>query len=448
MKKNCKKQYLFISLICIFALSVGCGFQNTAYKGMSEGIKSFADKAVLGAQSIVGEYSTVSVNETGIFFFDKQERLSYYDYVSGEKYIMCSNPKCSHNTEECNAYMGEKDCYGGYALYDENIYIWYQPKDSAYMELAQMDSVGQEKKIIAEIYAGGGLDEWHINYLNDVYYFQGYAFVEVYWIKSDVTSTGMEIVQDARQLLAVDLDNGRIVELTDMMQYEKDVLNLSYVMFDDQKAVFVQDYFKEPMLSEDDYYLKHPEGDYSQYYDAFWEETPQGVEYRMFRLDTQEITPLWSEDCEYYKDQDGGQSYYKWPFQFCGSVDGRWLTMAYDNEKTEYAWFDPQTGQFDLFWNPDRSVEDALGRVYGDWYFNLVYDDKETVFSLDLNTGKRRELFTTENGWFSQSINDYLILEETSQYLVAKENGGTVYFVVKKSDFEKSGMDEAKKIYL
>lgn len=254
-----------------------------------------------------------------------------------------------------------------------------------------MNTLGQNREVIAEISAGDKTDEWTLQYLNEVYYFQGYAFAELRWIKNQTTAQGTVTILDGGQLIAVNLDDGSVVDLTGILQYEKEYLKLSYVLFGGQKALYVRESFKEPMLSEDEYYMNNPKGDYALYVNDFRINTPQRAEYRMFSFDTRENRLIWTGDCDLYTDADGRGTFYKCPFQFCGSVDGRWLTFRYDNQTVEYSWSDVDTGAFVPFWSRDTDGE------------------KEVL---------------------------------------GKGNGKDTYFIVKKSDFEVDGMKRATEIYL
>ena len=109
-------------------------------------MKISMDQEILGARDF--GYGQVSVNETGIFYFDAGV-MSYYDYEMDEKYVLCSTPQCRHNSSECNAYMGDEEVYGGYAMYDGYVYVLYRSSESEYLELARMDTAGQNKEISA-----------------------------------------------------------------------------------------------------------------------------------------------------------------------------------------------------------------------------------------------------------------------------------------------------------
>lgn len=205
--------------------------------------------------------------------------------------------------------------------------------------------------------------------------------------------------------------------------------------------------------------MNNPEGDYAFYYDEFCTDTPQKGECWVFSVDTQENELIWKGDSEFYTDVTTGESYYKSPFYFCGSVDGRWLTFRYDNEMVEYAWFDMDTGKLESLWTLNRNEEkSSLGSFYGDWYYNLVYDGgkllcreklkqgQERIFWFDLLTKQEEEIYISEDDEYA--LQNYLFMEETSDRMIAKGNGKDTYFIVKKSDFEVNGMKRATEIDL
>ena len=72
------------------------------------------------------ESQWVSVNETGIFYIS-EDVFCYYDYDTENRYALCSMPGCKHNDGDCNAYVGDMEWYGGYTLYDGEIYYLCKP---------------------------------------------------------------------------------------------------------------------------------------------------------------------------------------------------------------------------------------------------------------------------------------------------------------------------------
>ena len=127
------------------------------------------------------ESQWVSVNETGIFYIS-EDVFCYYDYDTENRYALCSMPGCKHNDGDCNAYVGDMEWYGGYTLYDGEIYYLCKPAVCNYLELIRMDLTGRQKEIVTSIYAGReNTGEWRLSDVGQIYYYEDYVFLPVRW---------------------------------------------------------------------------------------------------------------------------------------------------------------------------------------------------------------------------------------------------------------------------
>lgn len=413
------------------------------------------DGEVLGARNY-GE-GQISVNESGIFYINSEDQLSYYDYDTEERYVLCSTSQCRHNTEECNAYMGDKERYGGYALYNNSIYVLYKDKDSEYLELVSMDTTGQNKKTVSRIYAGNNtLNEWRLGLIGDVYYYNGYAYIKLEYDKKveDSVEEMSETIQ-GEQLLSVRLSDGKIIELTEILTHGQDVTGVEWSMFSDNQAVYAIRYFDEKIPTEEEYYREYPSGNYDEFYISFWKNVSKTLEYQVFDAETENIKTLYSGKI---KNQDHGTAGYSEqdPFYLEGAYEKQWLAMDYTDEKTMYYWLDPNTGEMEEFYQ----TQDAEGTYFLGWFYgearNMIYDGKkilgrealederEQIFYIDLSTGERHNVVINDINAFG-NVNA-LLIEETSRYIIGRGNGEDIYYIVTKDDFEKSYFREAKRV--
>lgn len=412
-------------------------------------MKISMDQEILGARDF--GYGQVSVNETGIFYFDAGV-MSYYDYEMDEKYVLCSTPQCRHNSIECNAYMGDEEVYGGYAMYDGYVYVLYRSSESEYLELARMDTAGQNKEIVSKIYAGVDIKEWRPCMIEEVYYHQGYAYVKLQWLRSEGDPDGIWQTLDGYQLLAIDLSNGNVTELTGILTYEIDALQINYDLFTDGQVVFSVEYPDEIKLTMEQYYEQNPAGDYWQYYDEYWGRMSMYMEYKTFYPKTRQIEVI-SEGAMRFM----GEGEHQRPFYLSGVYDGKWLAANYDEIGFIYYWYDPSNRELEEFLRTDKENR-LLGRYYGE-AVDLVYDGdkllggeyldekRDQQYYIDLKTGERHDLFVEDRARWE--VDGFQILEETSEYLIGRSNGGGhVYYVVKKSDFEESYMEKVRKVTL
>lgn len=406
------------------------------------------DKEVLGARKYgMGE---ISVNESGIFYFDAS-RLAYYDYETEEKYILCSTPQCKHDSEECNAYMGDKEVCGGYALYDGKIYVVYKEHGSKDLELVSMDTTGQNKRTVARIpVAGDSLEEWRVSLIKEVYYYQGYAYMQLEWTKNETYGENYISVLDGEQLLAVSLDGGETTELTEVLCWDAGLLSVGFEQFTDGNAIFSWMHYDEKRLTAAEFYEEDSESDYLQYSDEFYENTSASLEYQMFVPETSEIKSIRKDPAPYVEEKE----FNKRACLTC-VYQGKWLMFDLSNEEPEYYWFDPESGETESFLYDDVTPSKALGWFYGEassslydgkylLYKEELADGREQICKLDLDTGNTENLFVQEKSRFA--YDGFLIMAETSEYLVGRQNGGSKYYIVRKSDYETSDREKAKEV--
>ena len=97
-----------------------------------------------------------------------------------------------------------------------------------------------------------------------------------------------------------------------------------------------------------------------------------------------------------------------------------------------------------------RYYGEAVDLVYdGDKLLGGEYLDekRDQQYYIDLKTGERHDLFVEDRARWE--VDGFQILEETSEYLIGRSNGGGhVYYVVKKSDFEERYMEKVRKVTL
>lgn len=400
-----------------------------------------------------------SVNETGIFYISG-DMLSYYDYDTRGRYAICSMPGCDHNDGECNAYLGDMEWYGGYALYGRQIYYLCKPEGCDYLELIRMDLTGRQKEIVTSIYAGrADAGEWRISDVGEIYYYQDHVFLPVRWWKSaeegenarddasdDTLDERPASSDEAVQLLAVSLRSGSVTGVTERMEDRDNVMpGVDLLVFADGQVVYGIDSFDGTRFVS---------------------------EIREFVPETGENRRLWSGGMG-----SRGISPCR-EFQPLEAYQGKWLVEETSEEgEKQLCLYDPADGQrYALSPESSNTKKDAgpkqdpdgaapaegeggglVLRNYGGRTMASVIDgdsllgyeqkgqDEVKLYEIDLKTGARKDLFQRK---ISGEDGGWSFLEETSDRLIWKRDGVSRYYVVDKEDFEKRGLENAEEVVL
>lgn len=146
------KKGIFAVVVAIVLLLSGC--QNntpsvTNPKDVDDPIQFSAEK---NAQNKYLIADATNFQEADGFFCGTNllgNYLQYYDKASGISGVLCADPSCAHDSNECGANIGSG---ASLSYYDGKLY-WVGPEGSAYMKdyLWQSDLSGMNRKKIMEI---------------------------------------------------------------------------------------------------------------------------------------------------------------------------------------------------------------------------------------------------------------------------------------------------------
>ena len=363
------------------------------------------------------ESQWVSVNETGIFYIS-EDLLCYYDYDTENRYALCSMPGCKHNDGDCNAYVGDMEWYGGYTLYDGEIYYLCKPAVCNYLELIRMDLTGRQKEIVTSIYAGReNTGEWRLSDVGQIYYYEDYVFLPVRWWKraeegarslDDPADKRPAASDEATQLLAVSLRSGCVTGVTELLVSRDNVMpGVDLLFFEDGQAVYGIDSF---------------------------DGTKFVSEIRAFSPETGESESLWSGEMG-----SRGISAYR-EFYPMEVYHGKWLI----EETSEALPADDAEGGLVTRNYGGRTMASVIDgdRLLG---YEQKGQDEVELYEMDLETGERKDLFRQK---VSGEDNRWIFLEETSDRLIWKRNGDFSYYIVDKEDFEKRGLENSEEVAL
>ncbi len=409
---------IVISCLCATLLLTGCSFAATHEIDTTNKQYDTLSKPVHGCVSY-GE-NEASINETGMFYINNMEQLCYYEYDSDDWNILCNNSKCKHRSQACNAYMGDKRIYGGFAYYNDYVYVFYQDDGENKLDLARMDMTGQNKQIIATIdMEEVSAKKLELHSIEEAYYSGNYVYLNVGY------SEGEEESMTNQQLIAVSLKNGDVIALTDALNIQSEVISCNYESLSKDIVIFSTNNTEKQELKE---------GGTKVYYS--------------FSPEQQVVDTVLTTRMDYGTSHSPSMI-------FVGQYQGRFLVMEYDDQGSDYYWYPWNLKEREQAFHFDSNKGDLLGRLYGSvedqvydgnklLAFENIADDKISVYTIDLDTGKQQKLYTET----SEEFQKYIIAETTSDWVIARENGGDSYLVVSRGDFEKNGMKNARKITL
>lgn len=244
--------------------------------------------------------TSFSVENSGLFYIGESNSiLMYYDFNTEENYVLCSSPNCKHNDSSCPANV--RDYYKNYtfAYYQGRLYLLSQKNyESEKIELISMDVDGQNRRTVVSLDPGDySVESWAVNSINPVYFAGGKVFLTMDYIQPFVNETS-EYINTGMQLLMIDLTDGSITELTDIMIYNTEAARVKFTLVTEKFAVYEIMKYEIPYLFEWEYIEKYGEEayqrDYYKYYRDYENETDAVGIYRAVNLDTGQISEIWS----------------------------------------------------------------------------------------------------------------------------------------------------------
>ncbi len=390
--------------------------------------------------------TAICVHDEGIFYLSGT--LCYYDYDSGDSFVLCSKPNCLHMSQECVAYAGYKAT--GFALYGDYAYYFRPKKDSQAWELVQVDIQEQYSEVLTEFGADGSkMEQWVIKGIIDCYYYGGKVWLHM--------SLDYQTAEDnwwnsqGNQLAAIDLSTGEFYEITEIYEENGSYWYMSYGNFDAayvgyeiltvQPEIMSAEAFAESVgvdvasLSEEEYW---------EY--VFQNKVEENVvlDLRVIDLQTMESVSVFKDKGEkclaesiYWTDE----KYAYVAEQLSDDNIERYRIISIDlrdGSKEEVLRFENGGA---LGW---YMGEASLNRYNGEDLLYLEYEgeDKCNIYKYSVSQG------TSE--WLFEDVAEvsFRIVGQTKDRLVGKLNEGTQYAWIYKADYEKGNLDAVKKFWL
>lgn len=344
----------------------------------------------------------------------------YYGYEADQNYVLCSASNCTHDSADCSAYVG--DCYDiyGFSCYDGKLYyLRHQSYDSDKMEMISMDVDGTNKKVIAELDIGDySAGSWKLDSVMPVYYSNGYAimYLNHTFIAEDGSRTSSE---GGYQIIMLDLSDGSIQEVTDILRYNIDVSGLYIDKVTEKYLIYEVFNMDNPYLKKQEFYDAYGENaSYDDYLEDYYDTTKEYQTDWCVDLETGEQVEIITAEVE---DRES-------TYLYCGSYDDKviawkpgWTKTKPKQPLTLYL-FDPNTKEFsealqfterinDLRRMKESSIE---GMLYEDGLQQLEYETENEyhlyLYSFADGTLKEIRNQTVEDDFYVWGVTDDLVI--------------------------------------
>ena len=110
----------------------------------------------------------LAASERGYYYVTMENMLIYFEIESGDYIPVCAKPECTHDTLECNAYLGKYMVFSN--IYYYNGYIYYMPLSSGMATLCRIDPSGTSREVIGELLPSDWSNSIHLTFQGDYAY--------------------------------------------------------------------------------------------------------------------------------------------------------------------------------------------------------------------------------------------------------------------------------------
>lgn len=453
-----KYRLCVLILIALCCLSGGC----TPASVDSQQLEDTEHSDVVKGTAIKNTYS---VENAGIFYIGRNNTLlMYYDYNTDESYVLCSSPNCKHQDSSCPANVADNYKNYTFAYYNGKEYLLRKEDfDSDEMELISMDPGGQNQKTIAVLDTGDySVNTWTVDSVLPVYFSGNRALLEIDYTKTlpEETQGGFTATIQGRQLLMIELENGKVTQLTDILEYSVDYASLSFCAVMKDYAVYEVMKYDEPYMLEWEYIREYGEDafnkEYSEYYENYMNNTDASGIYKAVDLRTGAVSEIWSGDM--FPSYTEGDSYpvMMGPW-FILEHDGKILCRlaedVYGEQKSDMILYsiDPATGKETQTISFSKPVDEL-------WYTEqnsngeyLYREDEMLVCNHDLTNEDSFRLYkySFSTGTLTELWDEYVysdIYGMTDELVIWASDDNLKLSYVTKEDYEKKNFEDAKKV--
>lgn len=413
-------------LILVFALILsGCSHELTDYtlNTVPPNETTEGKNPISGEEKPYREYATYPVQQPAdhivdnVYYYVNSQIVSYYDVELQRRVVFCSQPNCTHNTEECTAFLS-----GAYQ-------IKYQVVgDVAYALVNDYPNGGRVQFIALNLVSGERKVLWDLTPESED------AVLENIDFSIDRTTAFISFCQYERIMednnVYTEKDKASYGYVMDINTGDYELLfkseipcipNLSVtgdflvpqVSTKEFLLIYDMDDFAEMPVSEEEYYKQNPTGDYWAYMDDLW---PDGAYYSINR-------------------ETGART------RICGgTVNLQDLYGPFRDRKMSFndgdtiCVYDGYTGQITRCFTAERIAMQMYkdGRII----YNTCQDDGSyEYYWYDLSTGETHQFQRGIQGMI------FSVHEETADYFIGYYEGSNRY--ISKQDWYNENYDAA-----
>ncbi len=352
------------------------------------------------------------------YYYNNARIVSYYDVDLQRRVVLCSQPNCTHNSEDCTAFLGGINTE--YQVVGDMVYAAVQEEtQSGQLQVISLNLVTGERELLWEFgEKGGNIYIEYVNFSVD----RTTAFLGFH-LREDTLDEkyALVAVHEVSYAYALHLDTGEkeLLFQDEIPSYSLSVSFSGSALLTDMSTeeFLLMRVEGEPqqVMSEEEYYRENPGGDYTEYLVDLW---PESGIYSVNRA-TGEKTKICG-DARESKRQDIWGPY-------------RERKMSFAVGDTIYI-YDGYTGEVTPCFTRERIALQMYkdGRIiYNICKENGGYD----YYWYDLMTGETQQFQKGEDGMI------FSLNEETADYFVGFYKGRNCY--IHKQDFYNENYDAA-----
>lgn len=415
-------------LILIFSLLLsGCSRELTDYTlNTVPTSESYEDATTIpGETKLYMEYKTYPVDQPAdhiqgnVYYYANSQIVSYYDVDIRRRVVLCSQPNCTHSSEECTAFLGG-DYQTKYQVVGDIAYALINDyPNGGRVRFIALNLVSGERDVLWDLTPEG--EQIFIERL-DFSIDKTTAFIGFCQYELNLGENNVYMEKNkASYAYALDLSTGEYelifrsaIPYLPILSLNGDYL-VPQVSTEEFLLVYDEEEIKENPMSDEEYYKENPTGDYMAYLWEFW---PDGAYYSINR-ETGERTRICGNDREArIQDMYG-------PF--------RDRKMSFVEGDTVYI-YDGRTGQITRCFTEERIAMQMYkdGRII----YNILQEDGGyEFFWYDLTTDEIQQFQCgVDNMIFS-------LYEETADYFTGYYKGSNRY--ISKQDWYNENYDAA-----
>ena len=388
----------------------------------------------------------ICVHEKGIFYISGST-LCYYDYDSGDSFVLCSKPNCLHNDRECVAYAGNKAT--GFAPYGDYAFYFRPKEDSQAWELVRINIQEQYSEVLTEFGAAGDeMEQWVISGITDSYYYGGKVWMHLQFSYQTAEENWLDLT--GNQLAAIDLSTGEFYDVTEIYT-DISYWDINYESFDEPYVGYgIMTVQPEIMLPEE-YAASTGVAPDALSEEEYWEYVNQNkveenvvLDCRVIDIDSMESFSVFQDNGEkcfaesiYWTDETYAYVYESLPGDT--AENGHIISVHLQSGEREEILRLENGGCLGWYMG-----EKSLSRYNGEDLLCLEYEGEDKCKIYKYSTADQTSEFLFEDEWYVT----FRIFGQTRDRLVGKIDDGMQYVWIDKAEYEQGNLEAAKKFWL